>query len=63
MHICPVCNKEFSSEEAVVKHYLKCWKEHNPYHKSKAAPRSEPITTRIVNAEVANFFSAFQQKG
>ena len=63
MYICPTCNKEFISEDMVVKHYLKCWQEKNPCYKPKPAPRSEPITTKTVNAEMANFFDMFQQRG
>lgn len=57
MYICPSCNGEFSTEDAVVKHYLKCWQEKNPYHKSKSAPRSEAITVRKVNPEILNLFN------
>ena len=62
MYICPTCNKEFASEDSVVKHYLKCWQEKNPCHKSKSAPRSEPVMTRTINTEMADFFNSFQRK-
>lgn len=59
MYICPVCAKTFDKEMVLVKHYLKCWKDHNPNHKSAPAPRSEDINTYEVNDEVANFFESF----
>ena len=62
MYICPICNKSFENEEAIAKHSLKCWREKNPYHKSKPAPRSESITERKVNEEILDFFSSFQKR-
>ena len=61
MYICPVCNKEFPTEDIVVKHYLKCWKEKHPHHKSKAAPCSEDRNTREISADVMNFFNSFKR--
>ena len=61
MYICPTCNKQFDTEEIVAKHYLKCWKEKNPCHKSKPAPRSEDINTREINSDVMNFFNSFKE--
>ena len=60
MYICPTCGKQFKKEEVLVKHYLACWKEQHPYHKSKPAPRSEDINTRISNSEIENFFNSFK---
>ena len=62
MYICPTCNKKFSTEDAVVKHYLKCWREKFPCHKSKAAPHSEDINTRETNKEVLNFFNSLSKR-
>ena len=62
MYICPTCSKEFNTEETVVKHFLKCWKDKNPYHQSKSAPRSKDINTREVNEDVMNFFNSFQKE-
>lgn len=59
MYICPVCSKQFDNEDALVRHYARCWKEKNPTHKSKLAPRSEDINTRKVNDDVMNFFNSF----
>lgn len=56
MYICPTCNKEFNTESAIQKHFLSCWKEQHPYHKSKSAPHSEDVVTREVNDDVINFF-------
>jgi len=56
MFICPTCNKEFYTEQAIQKHFLSCWKEKHPYHKSKSAPHSEDIETREINEDIMNFF-------
>jgi len=56
MFICPTCGKEFNTEELIQKHFLACWKEQHPYHKSKDAPRSEDIVTREINDDIINFF-------
>ena len=56
MYICPTCNKQFDTEELITKHSLKCWREHNPNHKSKSAPHSEDIVHREINDDVLNFF-------
>ena len=60
MYICPTCGKEFKMENALVKHMSKCWREKNPYYKSKPAPRSEDINTRTSNSEIENFFNSFK---
>lgn len=60
MYICPECNRQFNTEEALVKHYLKCWKEQNPYTQSKPAPRSEDINTREVSNDIMDFFNSFK---
>ena len=62
MYICPTCNREFPTEEIVVKHYLKCWKEKNPSQKSKPAPRSAEISTREVNEDVMKLFNSLQER-
>lgn len=61
VYICPTCRKEFT-EEVVAKHFLACWKRHNPNHKSVPAPCSEDIVTREIPDEVSNFFAAFSGK-
>ena len=60
MFICPTCGKQFETEDLLVKHFLKCWKDKNPNHKSKSAPRSEDINTREDNQEILNFFNSFK---
>jgi uncharacterized Zn-finger protein len=60
MYICPTCGKQFENEDALVKHYLKCWKEKNPHIRSKSAPRSEDIETRESSSEIENFFNSFK---
>ena len=60
MFICPTCGKQFDKEDVLVKHYLSCWKEEHPYHKSKPAPRSEDINTRKASNDILNFFNSFK---
>lgn len=61
MYICPTCQKEFKTDVEVSKHYLKCWKEHNPNHKSTPAPRSEDIVVaREVDDGVLDFFNSLK---
>ena len=62
MYICPTCNRGFSTKEGVAKHFLSCWKEQNPYHQSKPAPRSEDINTMEINDDIMNFFNSFKQR-
>jgi uncharacterized Zn-finger protein len=61
MYICPTCNKQFDMEDVLVKHYLKCWKDKNPCHQAKSAPRSEDINTREVSDDIMNFFNSFKE--
>lgn len=61
MYICPTCQKEFSTENEVSKHFLNCWKEKNPNHKSNPAPRSEDVVVRQLDNDIADFFSSFQE--
>lgn len=61
MYICPTCNKSFETEERIQKHFLKCWKEKNPYHQSKPAPRSEDVETVEINDDVVNFFNSLMR--
>lgn len=61
MYICPTCQKEFPTEEQIVKHFSTCWKEKNPYHQAKEAPRSEN-EIREINSDVLNFFNLFQKE-
>lgn len=60
MYFCPTCGKQFEMEDALVKHMSKCWREKNPTHKSKPAPRSEDINTVEVSNDILKFFSSFQ---
>lgn len=60
MYICPVCNKKFEKEEILVKHLSACWKEKNPSHKSKDAPKSEDRVTRTVNEDIESFFDSLK---
>ena len=60
MYICPTCEKQFCTEEVLTKHFLKCWKDKNPNHRSKAAPRSEDINTKEITNEISDFFNSFK---
>ena len=62
MFICPVCHKEFDSEQKVAHHYLACWKENALPHKSKDAPRSEDINTCNGADVMQNFMEGLKQK-
>ena len=61
MFVCPTCNKEFKTEEMIQKHFLACWKEQHPYHKSKSAPYSGESTTREVSDDIIDFFNSFKE--
>ena len=60
MFVCSTCGKQFDTKDALTNHFMKCWKEQHPYHKSKPAPRSEDINTREDNQEILNFFQSFK---
>jgi hypothetical protein len=60
MFICPTCKRKFEKEENLTKHFLICWREQHPFHKSKEAPREEDIETREVNEDILNFFNSFK---
>lgn len=61
MYICPICSKEFPTEEQVVKHCLSCWKESNPVHESKQALRTESVTRKASN-DIMNFFASYERR-
>lgn len=61
MYVCPTCNRNFESKDIIAKHSLKCWREHNPYHQSKPAPRSEDIEEKNISDEMLNFFASLQK--
>lgn len=60
IYICPTCNKEYDNEEEMSKHFLKCWKDNNPHHKSQPAPRSEDINVREINNDMRDFFISLE---
>ena len=62
MYICPTCNRGFKNEENIQKHFLSCWKEQHPGHKSKPAPRSEDIETKQIDNGVLDFFNEMRVK-
>lgn len=59
MYICPTCAKELPTEQEIVKHFLICWKEKNPNHKSKSAPHSE-LTNIQINLDMKEFFARYE---
>ena len=61
MYICPTCNKGYENEEVLASHFLQCWREHNPNHKSKPAPCKGNINKREINDDVLNFFARFKK--
>lgn len=63
MYICPICNRSFETEEHIAKHSLKCWREKNPNHQSKPAPRSANVEKRTINDDVLNFFTSLRPEG
>ena len=56
MYYCPVCQRGFQTEDIIRKHFLSCWKEHNPNYQSTSAPRSADIINRKVDNNVLEFF-------
>ena len=62
IYICPTCGKEFDVEEKITSHFLKCWKEQHPYHKSKSAPHSANRETKEVSNDILDFFNSLERK-
>ena len=46
----------------IQKHFLKCWKEQHPYHKSKSAPHSANRETKEVSNDILDFFNSLERK-
>lgn len=61
MYICSTCQKGFKTKENLQKHFLNCWKEQHPYHKSKLAPQGENIETREITDDIMSFFNSFKE--
>lgn len=64
MYICPICKCEFEDEKEsrMARHFLKCWKENNPNHKTNSIEPSETIETRKENKDIADFFASLQRR-
>ena len=45
-----------------MKHFMSCWKQKNPSHKSTEAKRSEEVETRKISTEMENFFSSLVER-
>jgi hypothetical protein len=61
MYICPICRREYTTDEAVAKCFLRCWREEHPCQKSQPAPHSEDIFDRKVNEDISTFFNSFKK--
>ena len=61
MYICPICRREYTTDEAVAKCFLRCWREEHPCQKSCNAPHSEDIFDRKVNEYISTFFNSFKK--
>ena len=64
MYICPICKCEFEDEKEsrMSRHFLKCWKENNPNHKTNSIEQSETIETRKENKDITDFFASLQRR-
>ena len=62
IYICPVCGKEYDNEESVAKCFLQCWKDNNPHHRSKPAPRSDNVIMSEVDKDILQFFNSLQKE-
>ena len=64
MYICPICKCEFEDEKEsrMARHFLKCWKESNPNHKTNGIEPSETIETRKENKNITDFFASLQRR-
>ena len=64
MYICPICKCEFEDEKEsrMSIHFLKCWKENNPNHKTNSIEPSETIETRKENKDITDFFTNLQRR-
>ena len=60
IYICPDCGKEYETEQDITKHFMKCWKDNNPHHKSKPAPRSADINVSTANDDIIQFFNSLK---
>lgn len=61
MYICPTCGRFFRTEEHIQKHFLSCWKEQHPYHKSTPAPKGKDVVISEVEEGVLDFFSGLKR--
>ena len=39
---------------------MKCWKDNNPHHKSKPAPRSADVNVSTANDDIIQFFNSLK---
>ena len=64
MYICPICKCEFEDEKEsrMSRHFLKCWKENNPNHKTNSIEPSETIEIRKKSKDITDFFASLQRR-
>lgn len=62
MYICPTCHEKFNTKEDIGKHFLRCWQQHNPNHKSKPAPKGENKIERKIDDNVLDFFASLRER-
>lgn len=62
MYYCINCNKQFNSREGVISHFLKCWVNTHPTHKSQPAHQSSEIIIEKNNEEILNFLKQVEIK-
>ena len=60
MYFCPVCNRSFEKEGGVRRHYLACWREHNPSAKSTPAPHLQDVSVSFADDDVMRFFEGLK---
>lgn len=61
MYICPICKRGFETEDKIKRHNLACWREANPYYRSKTPPQGETVVTKTTNESVLNFFNSLKK--
>lgn len=60
MYICSSCGGAFLTENSMLEHYMKCWKDKNPGHTSKPAPRSQDTETCTGAQQMESFLEGLK---
>ena len=53
-------NRALLEASDITKHFMKCWKDNNPHHKSKPAPRSADVNVSTANDDIIQFFNSLK---